>query len=67
MATCQAKVNNKACKTVAEKNSKYCKEHQGFEKKITSKKDTGFGQGDTKDKNTGKSQAHNMQPKGGFR
>ena len=66
MPTCQAKVMNKACKEPALKNSKYCAGHQDFEKKITSKKDTGFGQGDTQDR-TGKAQAHNMQPKGGLR
>ena len=64
MAQCPAKVKNKICNKPVARGQKYCADHLDFEKKITSKADSGFGQGDTKDR-TGKSQAHNMQPKGG--
>lgn len=64
MATCAAKDKNKKCNEPAIKNSKYCSAHQNYEKAIRSKNDTGMGQGDTKDKNTGKSQAHRMGPMG---
>ena len=64
MPTCAAKVKNKKCEKPAIKKSKYCEDHQGFEAPVRSKKDTGGGYGDTDDSNTGKKQAHNMQPKG---
>ncbi len=64
MPTCQAKDKNTPCKEPAVKNSKYCGKHQGYERPIKSKTDTGMGQGDTKDKKTGKSQVHRMGPMG---
>ena len=66
MPNCEAKINNKICGATINRGEKLCAAHKNWKAPVNSKKTTGMGIGDTKDK-TGKAQAHNMQPKGGLR